>query len=153
MKNAVNLDEVARVRQNPVIKKLLSLNLPPDDYAIFGSGPLFAHGITDRLGDLDVVARGKAWKKALKLGRAETPPSGASKLIKLYEGKIEIFSGWYGWDVNELIDTAEVIEGLRFVNLESTLKWKKQSGRPKDKKHVKLIEAYLTKTDGKLPVV
>ena len=30
---------------NPIFEKLISLKLLPEDYAVFGSGPMFAHGI------------------------------------------------------------------------------------------------------------
>ena len=45
-----------RITQNPLIKKLFSLNLPKEDFAVFGSGPMFAHGLIDDLKDLEVIA-------------------------------------------------------------------------------------------------
>ncbi len=133
-----------KIRENPLIKKLLSLNLPTGDYVIFGSGPLYACGITKNLRDLDVIARGEAWKKALKLGKPQKLPLG-NKAIRLFNGKIEIINAWAPgkWDIDELIDTAEIIEGIRFVNLKAVLKWKKRMARPKDLKHIKMIEEYL----------
>ena len=131
-------------RENPLIKKLLSLNLPTDDYVIFGSGPLYACGIIKSPNDLDVVVRGEAWKKVLKLGKPQKLPFG-NKAISLFDGKIEIMNAWAPgkWDIDELIDTAEIIEGIRFVNLKTVLKWKKRMARPKDLKHIKMIEEYV----------
>ncbi len=133
-----------KIRENPLIKKLLSLNLPTDDYAIFGSGPLYAYGIIKNPRDLDVIARGEAWKKALKLGKPQKLPFG-NKAINFFDGKIEIINAWAPgkWDIDELIDTAKIIEGIKFVNLKTVLKWKKRMARPKDLKHIKMIEKYL----------
>jgi len=135
-----------KIKEHPIIKKFLSLNLPTDDYAIFGSGPLYAHGIIKNPRDLDIIARGKAWKKALKLGKPQKLPLG-DKVIRLFDGKIEIINAWSPgkWDTDKLIDTAEIIEGIRFVNLKTVLKWKKRVARPKDLKHIKMVEEYLNK--------
>jgi len=135
---------VNKIKENPLIKKLLSLNLPTDDYAVFGSGPLYAHNIIKKPRDLDVLARGEAWKKALKLGKLEKLPLG-SRAVRLFNGRVEIVNTWVPgkWDVDELIDTAEIIEGIRFVKLENVLKWKRKMGRPKDLKHIKMIEKYI----------
>jgi len=62
---------MTQVNNHPLIKKLLSLDLPPEDYAVFGSGPMFAHGIKDLGHDIDVIARKKAWKKALTARRTD----------------------------------------------------------------------------------
>lgn len=64
----MNLDE------QPLFRSLASLDLPADDFIIAGSGPMLAHGIRSTLGDLDVVARGAAWDKALTLGTPRQPP-------------------------------------------------------------------------------
>ncbi len=49
------------LRDNPIIQKLISLDLPKDDFAVFGSGPMFAHGIKDLGHDLDVVFDVDTW--------------------------------------------------------------------------------------------
>ena len=135
---------MTRIKNHPLIQKFLSLGLPKEDYAIFGSGPLYAYGIIKNPRDLDVVARGEAWKKALKLGKPQKLPFG-NKAINFFDGKIEIINAWAPgkWDIDELIDTADIIEGIRFVNLKTVLKWKKRMARPKDLKHIKIIEEYL----------
>jgi hypothetical protein len=132
-------------KENPLIQKLISLDLPAYDYAVFGSGPMFAHGIKDLGHDIDLIARGDAWKKALTLGSTETAKLGKNEVVTLFDGEIEIFNGWAPgeWNTDELIDTAEVIDGIPFVALEVVLKWKKMMGREKDFQHIKMIEDYL----------
>lgn len=72
-------------------------------------------------------------------------------VVKLFNGKIEIHNGWFPgkWNLNKLIDNAEEIEEIKFVNLETVLLWKERFDRPKDRKHVKMIRKYLKKRNKK----
>jgi hypothetical protein len=134
-----------RLTENELIQKLLSLELPPDDYAIFGSGLLIPYGLKESVPDLDVVARREAWRKASKLASPQPAPSGKGSVIRLFSGTIDIFDQWTPgeWDVNRLIDDAEVIEGVKFVRPRDVLKSKRLMGRPKDIQHITLLERYL----------
>ena len=132
------------ITDNPLIKKLLTLDLPKEDYAIFGSGPMAAHGIKDLGRDVDLIARGKAWEKACELGTPQEANLSDNKVVELFDGEIEIFNGWAPgeWDPDTLIDGAEEIEGLRFVTLSDVIKWKEMMGREKDFQHIAMIEEY-----------
>lgn len=132
----------------PIFKKLLSLELNPEDYLVFGSTPMWLYGLKDLSGDVDILARGEAWAKATQLGKVETPASGASKVVRLFDGEIEIFDGWFPgeWDVDALISNAVRIDGVRFASLEDVIEWKKEFGRVKDLEHARVIEEYLLKT-------
>jgi len=59
-------------------------------------------------------------------------------------GNIEIFRKWIPdiRDVDKHINNAEIIEGIRFVRLETIFKLKKFRNRKKDQKDIKLIEKY-----------
>jgi hypothetical protein len=130
---------------NPIFKNLVDLNMPTNDFALFGSGPMFAHGLKELGHDIDVIARGEAWQEATKFATPQPTKSGNGEVVELFGGEIEIFSAWGPgeWDIDELIDMAEIIEGIRFVRLEQVLRWKQQMNRPKDVEHIKLIENYL----------
>jgi hypothetical protein len=135
------------IADHPLYKKLQSLNLPTDDYAVFGSGPVFAHGLIDKVGDIDLVARGKAWIMANEVGEKAEPVFGSGHSVKIFGGEIEVHNAWSpgNLNVNDLIDNAKIVEGIRFVDLETVLKWKKLLGREKDKSHIEKIEEYLGK--------
>jgi hypothetical protein len=47
-----------------------------------------------------------------------------------------------------LVDTADIIEDIRFVKLEHVLNWKRMMGREKDLKDIGLIETYLHQQKG-----
>jgi len=134
------------IKKHPIIAKLLSLNLPTHDYAVFGSGPMFAHGIKDLDHDIDLIARGDAWEMACQIGEPQEVLEGNQGVI-LFDGEVEIFNGWAPntWDTDKLIDQADVIEGIRFVSLEQVLKWKEIKGRDKDKLHIEMIKNHLSK--------
>jgi hypothetical protein len=122
--------------------KLRALNLPTADYAIFGSGPLAVRALIEDVHDLDVVARGTAWEQAKGLAEVRIAPEG-DPVVWLEGGAIEVFGGWLGWDIDMLIDNAEIIDGLPFARLEDVLAFKLSLRRPKDIAHARLIEGYL----------
>lgn len=130
---------------NSLIERLRSFDLPTEDFAIFGSGPMMAHGIKESH-DLDIISRGAAWEKAQTLAEVKKSQSGG-KVVELAGGLIELFPDWPDgeWDINRLIDEAEVIDGIRFVRLKEVLQWKRNRNAPKDPGHIKLIEEYLAR--------
>lgn len=126
--------------KDPLLNVLLGLELDTSDYAVFGSAPLFMKGLKSSLRDLDVIARGRAWQQALDLAdrgllKRETPPSGRGLMLRHPDESIEIFTEWTTdkVDVDELIDSAETIDGIRFVQVGDVVRWKMESGRKKDR--------------------
>ena len=126
------------------LELLRSLELPEGEWAIFGSGIMAPLGIKEAHHDLDILARDSAWDKAMTLGEITQADMG-DHVVELFDGQIEIFDNWKpgDWDCNELIDTAEMIDGFPWVRLEHVIEWKKRMGRVKDIKDMKLIEEYL----------
>ncbi|MFI7317834.1 hypothetical protein [Streptomyces venezuelae] len=136
------------LRRHPLIQKLLSLNLPSSDYVVAGSGPLLAHGIRERVGDLDVVARGAAWKVAAELADPVVAPSGHGRVVPLFGGAIDVFDRWLPGtpEPDVLIKDAEWMSGIPFCPLSQVLVWKERSLRPKDQADVQLIKDSLRRS-------
>ena len=134
---------LASLRRHPLIRQVLNLGLPAEDFALAGSAPLLAHGMRAELGDVDVVARGRAWQTAQTLGKTVRARSGG-KVVRISGGRIEIFDNWFPPElpVDALIRDADVIDGIRFVSLRDTLVWKRYLNRDKDKEDIRLLEAY-----------
>ena len=128
--------------EHPLWEEIRALDLPGDDYAIFGSGLLAVRGLMELKNDVDIVARGEAWAKAESLG-AVAVADHSDPVVWLCGGRIEIFAGWMGTDINGIIDRAELIEGLPFASLEDVLAFKRELRRPKDLEHIRLIEEHL----------
>jgi hypothetical protein len=131
----------------PILEKLKSFNLPSNQFAIFGSGPMFAHGIRDwsDFTDLDLIGYGEAWEiaksKAIKLVYDEDWQCEIATL----DDNIDIRNGWWPGDYNikELIQTSDLINGFRWVDLNEVIIWKALMGRKKDLEHIRLIKEFL----------
>ncbi|MDH6126906.1 hypothetical protein [Kitasatospora sp. GP82] len=112
---------------------LHTLQLPPCDYVVCGSAVLFARGLRARIGDLDVLARGQAWRIATTLARPVRPPSGHGWAVYHPAAAIEIVDRWTpGWPTDRLIQDADLIDGIPFMRLGDVLRWKEAARRPKD---------------------
>lgn len=123
---------------------LRSLHLAEGDYAVFGSGPLIVRGVIEPSNDLDILSRGTAWATAAAAGKfVELPEHGVS-VVSLFDGAITVGTEWAigDFDADELIDTAEMIEGIPFVRLEHVVAYKRLAGRSKDLEHLELLAAY-----------
>ena len=103
---------------------LKSLNLPAEQFAIFGSGPMVIKGMHEN-NDIDVIVKNELWDALKKTHKPILKNNKKTEYIEI--GEIEIFPNWKPWfdDVDELIDTADIIDGIRFVKLEHVLTWKK----------------------------
>jgi len=123
---------------------LRTMALPTDDYAVFGSGPLLVRGILESVGDLDVICRGPAWRRARQLGTLIDVDGEGTQIVSTHDGAITLGATWgYGsFDLAHLIDTAEIISGLPFVCIEHVIEYKRLAGRPKDLAHLALIDRH-----------
>lgn len=131
--------------EHKLIRLLEGLALPVSDYVVTGSGPLLAHRLKGEIHDIDLVARGRAWEMAAQQSRPRRSKSGFGLRIVLFGGDIEVFDHWIGGltDIDAMIDSSEFIEGVPFLPLADTLRWKRGLGRAKDLSDVALIERHL----------
>jgi hypothetical protein len=117
-----------------LVKLVTELDLDRRDFVIFGSGPLLAHGLRQRIRDLDVVARGPVWRRVCRYGIPAVGEINGAPLALFCDGLIQFSQGWISedWDANDLIDRAEIIQGLPFAQLTDVLAYKQKLRRPKD---------------------
>ena len=118
------------------------LGLPEKDFAIFGSGPLLVRGIIDAANDLDVLCRGAAWEQVSAAGELQYLERYDVTVCTFREGRITFGREWGigDVDVNELIESAEIIDGLPFARLEYVIAYKRIAGRRKDMEHLALLK-------------
>jgi len=116
------------------------MDLDPGSYAVFGSGPLAAHGLIKELGDLDVIVAEEAWGRVRAQGTIVM--HGDDPVVELDNG-LSFGRSWaYGnVDIDQLIEDAEIIDGLPFVRLNAVAAYKLIAGRPKDLRHIELMES------------
>lgn len=129
------------VLEHPLVRRLIALNLDRKDFVIFGSGPLLAHRIRANIRDLDVVTRGDAWRRVSQLGVPATGAVSGAPMVHFWGGRIQFSQEWIFkiWDTDNLIDRADIIEGLRFAPLADVLVYKRMLMRPKDKADIHVL--------------
>jgi hypothetical protein len=135
----------AGLSENRLIRRLIKivteLDLDYSDFVIFGSGPLLAHGLRQKVGDLDVVARGTAWHRVSEKGFPTVGVISGTPMALFWDGLIEFSPKWISeeWDSDDLIDRAEIIQGLPFAQLTDVLAYKQQLDRPKDRPDIEAL--------------
>ncbi len=123
----------------PFKDELMELHLPIGKYAIFGVALLSVKKIRAS-NDLDIIVKRELWTDFIRLYQQCIK----SEPTKLHIGNIEIFKDWLNLSskIDEMIDSAELIEGFPFVRIEYMLLWKKYIGRPKDMADIALIDDF-----------
>lgn len=132
-----------------LIKLVADLDLDKQDFVIFGSGPLLAHGLRPYVRDLDVVVRGDGWRRVFQHGLPATGSINGAPMAAFWGGLIQFSESWISdaWDADDLIDRAEVIQGLPFAQLADVLAYKLALGRAKDLPDVQLLTEHLLQPD------
>jgi hypothetical protein len=136
--------EEGRSELSRLLGEVRALGLPAGNFVLFGSAPLLVRGIVPPTGDVDVLARGPAWEAARALGPTVRLPHHEVDVVRLLDGRIEIGTVWGigDVDVDDLIDSAEVIDGLPFAGLAHVRAYKEVADRPKDREHLRLLDAW-----------
>jgi hypothetical protein len=150
---AAALSEDRLIRR--LIKLVTELDLDPSDFVIFGSGPLLAHGLRQSVRDLDVVARGKAWRRVSERGIRDAGAISGAPMGLFWGGLIQFSPEWISqdWDTDDLITRSEVIQiggtepirELPFAQLTDVLAYKQKLDRPKDRPDIDALLDLLRK--------
>ena len=121
-----------------------SMQLPQGDYAIFGSGPLLIRGIIAATNDIDILCRGAAWERVQTEGELKYLDDYDVTIAEFLDGRVSFGTRWAIGDfaVDELINSAEMLDGLPFVRLEYVIDYKKIADRPKDREHLRAWRQY-----------
>ena len=124
---------------------LRRVGLPLGHFAVFGSGPLLVRGIIDEADDLDVIARGPAWRQAVATGTLVDLEEHGVTVASFFGGAITVGNRWAIGDVSvdALINSAEMLDGLPFVQLEHVRSYKRIAARPKDLDHIDRLDKWM----------
>lgn len=124
------------------LEELDDLNLPKDEYVIAGSGLLAIKGLREN-NDIDIFVTSKLWGELSKNHNIE---KNKNKVRRISIGNIEIFNVEEQRRLIEegspvqFITMSETIEGYPFLSKEMFFTYKKNLGRPKDKRDIKLLK-------------
>lgn len=129
-----------------VITKVKSLELPPDSYVVYGSGPLAAVGIRE-VNDIDLLVSSDLLNELKLLGWTvvKKGPNDAPLTRDVFEAHGHWDFSPYSPALNELVSRAFYIDEVPFASLLDVKKWKESSGGEKHLKDVALIDEYLRK--------
>lgn len=127
-----------------IIEKIKGLNFPALQYVIVGSGTLDALGIR-KASDIDIavlpelhkkLCENSDWEKIERYGKIFLKKEGIDIIPSLDWSE-------YSTTTEEAIQSALIIDGIPFLNLQELKKFKKALGREKDFADIKLIDEYL----------
>jgi hypothetical protein len=143
--------ERTSVLDHRFIARLIEFGLDRDDFVLYGSAPLLAYGLREDIRDLDVVTRGHTWRHVSARGVPGVGAISGDPVTHFWGGRIQFSQGWISpaWDPDELIDSAEVIEGLRFAQLTDVLAYKQVLRRPKDIEDIRRILTIVEPVDAR----
>lgn len=130
-----------------LVRQHMPADFDPDDFLLAGSARLWAGGYIPQLSDLDLLARpgSSTWHRMQELAFVHGPLFGSAplrvsehtgdKIAILYGGVIEACDTWVLTDrsTDELIDSAEVLGGIRYLSLSEVKAYKRHLDRPKDR--------------------
>lgn len=130
--------------KDEIVAKIKAQDFPMGSYVVYGSGPMAAAGIRPTH-DIDLVVLPSLYALLQHQGwRFKDDPHGNPMLMS---GDFEVSKTWvfgsYNPSFQELLETADIIDNIPFVNLHEVKKWKQTYARPKDLDDVKLIDDYL----------
>jgi hypothetical protein len=125
-----------------IFEDVKKLNLPEGEYAVVGSGVLSAHGIRQHQ-DVDLIVTSKLFDTLKSEGWEDVPGKHAVIKKGMYEADADFKYKEYQPNHTQLIQQAELIEGVPFIRLDELVKFKRALGRDKDKRDIELVERYL----------
>jgi len=124
-----------------LFRELRKLDIPAGDFAIFGSGPLIVRGVIPGANDLDVICRGPAWDYVESISLVQYLKDYDVTVATLLDGRLSFGTEWGigQFNIDELIDEAETIDGLPFVRVKHVIAYKQLRGSNKDLQHLEAI--------------
>lgn len=130
------------MQKDEIIRKVKALDFPEASFVVFGSAPLAVAGLREA-GDIDFLISESLFEKLKQLGWQELDKGGKDK--PLVKDTFEAHKNWnfssYSPTLEQLLSTADVVEGVPFASLQEVRKWKTTSGRPKDLVDIELIDS------------
>lgn len=128
------------------IATLKELNIPKEDFVIYGSAPMVLRGLKEKNNDLDVLVKENVWEKlSVKYPNNINGDYIDINGVSFTHNDMSLFSS-----MDEVIKNSDIIDGFHILSLSETKKWKEKLGGEKHLKDVKVIDEYFNKLEGKM---
>lgn len=129
-----------------IIAKVKTLGWTPGSYIVFGSCPMALVDLRES-NDIDFLVTPELFEELREADWKELVKGPDDKPLVLDD--FEVHPDWHfspdNPSLEQLLETATIVDDIPFASLEEVRKWKAFSGRPKDLEDVKLIDQYLKK--------
>lgn len=131
-----------------ILKKIKSLHFPLGEYVVIGSGTMAVLGIREA-SDVDISVTKRLHSTLRSTGEWEEEIRYGKVFLKKDNIEINPALNWdtYQTTTEKAINSALIVDGVPFLNLEELKKFKTALGREKDLVDVALIDQYLSKKD------
>jgi hypothetical protein len=128
------------VNRKDVLSGLRLLELPPDQYVVVGGAALAVREIRDT-NDIDLVVTPSLFDQLNRAGWVlKVRPNGKPGLHRgCVEAYLDVNCGACERSTSWLFSNSEILEGIRFVDLETLAAFKASYGREKDRRDLDLI--------------
>ena len=133
-----------------IFSEVKKIGLPPESYVVVGGGVLAAYGIRETQ-DIDIVVLPEIFMLLQSQGFELDPVyEGKWGRLRLKKDGVEIYPDFYSdheqrfIDIEDLIDSAVIINDIAFMSFERLRSCKQSSSREKDLQDLKLIDMYLS---------
>ena len=124
---------------------LKELNIPKEDFVIYGSAPMVLRGLKEKNNDLDVLVRNSLWEQL----SVKYPSNVNGDYIDINGVSFTRTSKNFLGDIDEAIEKSDVIDGYNILSILETKHWKEKVGGERHLQDAKIIEEYLTKLETK----
>ena len=99
---------------------LKELNIPKDDFVIYGSAPMVLRGLKEKNNDLDVLVRDSLWNKL----SVKYPNNINGDYIDINGVSFTQTDKNFLGDIDEVIKNSDIIDGYHILSILETKRWK-----------------------------
>jgi hypothetical protein len=122
------------------------MNIPKEDFVIYGSAPLVLRGLKEKNNDLDVLVKDSLWNKLA----AQYKENVKGDYIDVDGVSFANCKNDFFGNIDNTLNKVDIIDGYRIMNLQETIKWKEKTGVEKHINDAKRIRDYLRSLENRL---
>lgn len=122
---------------------LKELNIPKEDFVIYGSAPMVLRGLKEKNNDLDVLVRDSLWDKL----SVKYPNNVNGDYIDINGVSFTHTDKNFLGNIDEVIKNSDIIDGYHILSILETKRWKEKVGGERHLADVKKIDEYLAKVE------
>lgn len=122
---------------------LKELNIPKDDFVIYGSAPMVLRGLKEKNNDLDVLVRDSLWDML----SVKYPNNVNGDYIDINGVSFTHTDKNFLGNIDEVIKNSDIIDGYHILSILETKRWKEKVGGERHLADARIIDEYLTKVE------